>query len=317
MSHFTVLVPAENEAELERVLLPYHEYECTGIEEYTEFVIAHPADEAEAAAREIVQKEYVQNDPALKEKYEAYLKESDIASIFDSWSGYTIDEQGNVGRVTNPNAKWDWWLIGGRWTGKLLLKDGKEGTSGTPGLRTPANADPTRADSALVGDIDWDAIKAEQLGSVMDKYDAYQRLLEQAREAGPLPEDVEKAGSVWNDEGGRGEYCREAFASLDDYALSLAVDRLAYDEKLHWFDTFQESADKFYKSREQYSGMFCYKALTYAFVDTEGGWNQRGEMGWFGMSDEDKGTPDYDIAFWKFVESLELQQRIYIVDCHI
>lgn len=35
---------------------------------------------------------------------------------------YTISELGSVGKVfkrTNPNAKWDWWQIGGRWSGML------------------------------------------------------------------------------------------------------------------------------------------------------------------------------------------------------
>ena len=315
MSHFTVLVPAENKEKLEKVLLPYHEYECTGIEEYTEFVIAHPANEAEAAAREIVQREYVQNDPELKGEYEAYLKEGDIASIFEDWDGYTTDAQGNIGRVTNPNAKWDWWLIGGRWTGKLFLKDGKVGTSGEPGLLTPANTDPTRADSALVGDVDWNAIKAEQLGNVMEKYDTYHSYLNEVRE-GPTQKDIDRASQTWNDEG-RGQYCQETYTSFEDYALSVAADRIAGDNGHHWFDTFQESADLFYKSREEYQAMFDSKAMTYAFIDTEGRWNQRGEMGWFGMDNPEKGTPDYDAAFWAFIESLDPSQRVYVVDCHI
>ena len=38
MSHFTVLVNVPEGEELDAVMLPYHEYECTGIEEYTELV---------------------------------------------------------------------------------------------------------------------------------------------------------------------------------------------------------------------------------------------------------------------------------------
>ena len=92
---------------------------------------------------------------------------------------------------------------------------------------------------------------------------------------------------------------------------------MAHERGHYWFDTFQESADLFYKSREEYAAMFDREAITYAFIDTEGKWNQRGEMGWFGVDDKEKGTPDYDAAFWKFVESLAPEQRIYIVDCHI
>lgn len=320
MSHFTVLVPAENELHLEQVLMPYHEYECTGIEAYTEFVVEYPAVEAEQAAIEIVSKDYVQNDEVLKEKYEGYLAEGDLASIFDDWSGLIFDEQGNVGRLTNPNAKWDWWLVGGRWTGKLILKEpAPDGAySGKPGLMTSANTDPRRADSAYVKDVDWNAIHAERIGRVMGKYDTYHQCLDEVLEVGGAsPSHKEKAAKAWNDDGGRGEICRKAFDTIDDYALSLAVDDLAYERGHHWFDTFQESADIHYKSREEYAAMFGKEAVTYAFIDTGGNWNQRGEMGWWGMDDKEKGTPDYDAVFWKFVESLEPEQRIYIVDCHI
>ena len=36
---------------------------------------------------------------------------------------YSVDEKGMY-YVSNPNAKWDWWTIGGRWDGWLVKKDG-------------------------------------------------------------------------------------------------------------------------------------------------------------------------------------------------
>ena len=45
------------------------------------------------------------------------------------------DENLEIQKV-NPNAKWDWFEIGGRWPGRLRLKNGE------------------RADSALLNDID-------------------------------------------------------------------------------------------------------------------------------------------------------------------
>src|SRR5690606_13347634 len=36
-----------------------------------------------------------------------------------------LDESGKVTQLverTNPNKKWDWWVIGGRWSGMLPLK---------------------------------------------------------------------------------------------------------------------------------------------------------------------------------------------------
>ena len=45
------------------------------------------------------------------------------------------EETGRRGYWENPNARWDWYEIGGRWGGKLRLRDG------------------TRADVAVVGEV--------------------------------------------------------------------------------------------------------------------------------------------------------------------
>lgn len=58
----------------------------------------------------------------------------------------------------NPNTKWNWWMVGGRWTGSLRLKPGKTGFTGKPGLQTKPNTDPMRCDRARIGDIDWPAM---------------------------------------------------------------------------------------------------------------------------------------------------------------
>lgn len=95
MSHFTVLVPAKDKDELEARLLPYHEYECTGIEQYIEFV---PEDMDE-----------------LQKDFTEHGKGRDFETFVEDWSGAEKNEQGIYGRWTNPNKKWDWWEVGGRW----------------------------------------------------------------------------------------------------------------------------------------------------------------------------------------------------------
>lgn len=64
----------------------------------------------------------------------------------------------------NPKGKWDWYQIGGRWTGSLKLKDDVKATSdmyGEPSLLLEKGVDPyfharneTWVDSALIKDID-------------------------------------------------------------------------------------------------------------------------------------------------------------------
>ena len=59
------------------------------------------------------------------------------------------------------------------------------------------------------------------------------------------------------------------------------------------------------------------KAITYALVDLQGCWYARGEMGWFGMSDDGKGDEGYDKIYWNFINSLDPNQKLYVIDCHI
>ena len=347
MSHYTVLVPAEDEEELYERLIPYYEYGCSkenDAELERRGLLVFRSVEAEY--REEYENDSVtmvkMPDGRLLYRWDdefrkpgtfgtgtdthevpAHLKIVQVphkeryatfGEFVEDWAGYTFSEEHKTwGYHKGTNEKWDWYAVGGRYTGRLHLKDGANGESGMPGLMTEHNTDPTRADAALVGDVDFESMKAEQLGWKMDTYDAYHSLLAKVKTNG-IPDGVkEKAEKTWNDR----EFCREAFATLEDYTLVVAVDNIDEDRKLPFMLTFQESADIHYKSREEYAAMFSARALTYAFVDTEGNWNQRGEMGWWGMDDKEKGTPDYDAAFWKFIESLAPEQRIYIVDCHI
>ncbi len=55
-----------------------------------------------------------------------------------------INESGDLLTTYNPESKWDWWEIGGRWKNKLILKKGFEGS--------PCN-------EALASDIDFQAIE--------------------------------------------------------------------------------------------------------------------------------------------------------------
>ena len=41
----------------------------------------------------------------------------------ESWHNYSLNEEGTgYGYYKNPFEKWDWYQIGGRWAGSLLLK---------------------------------------------------------------------------------------------------------------------------------------------------------------------------------------------------
>lgn len=87
MSHYTVAVIHSREQDIENLLAPYDENSLDKFKDCTEKV------------------------ESLKEEYE------DISELLDD---YGYDEyEGKYGYWYNPNVKWDWWIVGGRWRGKL------------------------------------------------------------------------------------------------------------------------------------------------------------------------------------------------------
>lgn len=266
MSHFTVLVPARDENDLRDKLLPYHEYECTGIEQYIEFV---PADMEK-----------------LQADYERYGAEDDTLEMFaQDCFGYHKSADGVYGRMTNPNTKWDWYVIGGRWTGLLQLKTFEameHAGDGTPGLMTAPNNNPLTADWARHGDVDWDGMVQEQFDSAMRKYDTYHEI------KGRLLE------------------------TLDGEELDKAIDKEMLEAK---YFIWEDDIAKLEVSRDDFAAKLKEKALTFAFIDLEGKWNERGNMGWWAIVTDE--NPDYDQAFWKFVKTIPDDMRVYVVDCHI
>lgn len=84
--------------------------------------------------------------------FEEYMKD---------WERATFDEEmQDYGYWENPNAKWDWYLIGGRWSDRLVTKDGVTGKKGEPSLicAYTLSADNTYS-SLKIKDIDWNHIK--------------------------------------------------------------------------------------------------------------------------------------------------------------
>lgn len=98
---------------------PYNEF--TEDEQYLKFkVCEEPKEEIDAKYEE--QKENFEN-------FDDFLLK---------WYGYRVNpDTGEYGYTCNPNAKWDWWQIGGGWADILRLKDG------------------TTANGAFVKDVDF------------------------------------------------------------------------------------------------------------------------------------------------------------------
>ena len=92
----------------------------------------------------------------------------------------------------NPDAKWDWHQLGGRWQGTLKLSPGGFGKSGDPGMMEEETR-PGYCDQSLKGDIDWAYMNAEELTRAKQSWEKAHEEIRQARENNDPDNDVEKA----------------------------------------------------------------------------------------------------------------------------
>jgi len=99
----------------------------------------------------------------------------------DYYDKENIGEDGEVYSTYNPDSKWDWYVIGGRWRNQLKLIEGKkEFFEGENGI----NKDIQKkgwCDSARIKDVDWDGMKIDNEKKYSDLWDeAYERLKNEA-----------------------------------------------------------------------------------------------------------------------------------------
>ena len=87
-----------------------------------------------------------------EELYESYLGDDKKRLLSEG----LLNEAGDLYETFNPDAKWDWYQIGGRWQGSLILKQGKTGFKGTPSLLTEPSE---HYDGAYVRDIDFERMR--------------------------------------------------------------------------------------------------------------------------------------------------------------
>lgn len=156
MSHFTCLVINDN---VEEQLEPYFELECTMSRE--EIKNDSRAEFTERLTTEELEKDFLRVKNENPELYYENLEE-----FAEDYHGYSkLDDEEVWGRWTNPNSKWDWYQVGGRWSGMFKIKDNPKYPNdiqvGSPGLMTePAKRG--YADSIRLCDIDFEGMIKEK-----------------------------------------------------------------------------------------------------------------------------------------------------------
>jgi len=172
MSHFTVLVIGDN---VDEQLYPYCELECSMNQEQikndprSKFVQEFTTEELEKDFIKVKNEqpeEYFETLEEFAEEYHGYQKDDDT----DGW-----------GSRTNPNSKWDWYSIGGRWSGIFKVKNKpKYPDDLVIGKRGTFDNIPKKGyvDSARLCDIDFDGMKLDGIENATKNWkEAQQKIL--------------------------------------------------------------------------------------------------------------------------------------------
>ena len=286
MSHFTVLVIGPDP---EGQLAPYDEN--INVEPYKSYVDAsHDTWPRYVAAKEGV-------DPADNAAIASWAK----AHYGDDDEKFEVDDIGLYTWSTyNPKSQWDWYEIGGRWTGFFTLKPGASGSLGRPGLMTEAGK-PGTADQAYRGAVDLEAMLAAHAAGACEQFDRYSAIV--AQHAASTPFAV-----LLDQHDGDIEAARQAFwAQPLIQALSQA----------NLNPTHEDHAAFYGPDRDEFMARQAKRCTcTYAIV-AEGIWQAQGKMGWFGMSSDDRPDEDWHDFWFRMVEPLADDTLLTLVDCHI
>lgn len=362
MSHFSVLVIGPDH---EKQLAPYHEFECTGIDD--EFVkdidrteevradyeaatvirlklpdgtLADFFDEKgnwiPAYSREAEHGRRTYFVPAGCEQVEVPAKQvetfADYASSDHGWPivpfghqpalgnkgqhgldlpaehkyGYIIvDECGAVVKCidrTNPNAKWDWYQVGGRWSGFFKLKPGATGALGSRGLMGASRStEHGRADVLTKGAIDLESMRNDAALRAAADWDRHASITNGARwepwaaVRDKYPGDHEKAREFYNEQ-------PAVIAMRNDKAFN----------RRHW-----DGVDEFLTPRDKFIERAKGRAVTTFAVVYNGEWSARGSMGWFGAVSDAMDEDKWAELFNALIDGLPDDTLLTVVDCHI
>lgn len=303
MSHFTVVVITATPDEIERVLAPYDE----NLEiPHTEYI--------EPDVLEQTRKLYAEHpeygvDPADPLAVLRAYKEGDVQAE-DGPDGTVLYSHQST---WNPNAKWDWWQIGGRWGGFFQLKEGEQAE--------PANASEYEFEHSLNGfpipdlggktdqarkrQIDFEAMRTAATIKAHADYDRFER----ATKGMPTPRRWSEVLDLYGENQvdlARKVYREQPFV----HALDAARIGPFGDDPVEYWCVTSGGRDAYIACKADEAG------VPFAIV-ADGVWRQRGQMHWFAVVSDEMDAGDWNAMVRRFYDQLPDDTLLTCVDCHI
>ncbi len=304
MSHFTVLVIGPNP---EDQLAPYHEFECTGVDnEYIQDV-----DITDEVQQQIDSYKKSDEDADKVNPLQAALEyhglekrviadKSEFCSETHKY-GYAVVRDGALVKAirrTNPNAKWDWYLLGGRWTGFFKLKQDEVGMAGEPGIMTEP-AKKGHADQVLLQNIDIEGMHNAKGIEAAKAWDEVQTIIEGTPECLSWDE-IRKQNDGMPIQGIRDLYWAQPRMQ-------------AWQKAKRHFDDLED----YLVPRAEYIDRARKRAIMTFAVVKDGQWYERGSMGWWGMVSDEKDADEWLNQFNALIDGLPGDTLMSVYDCHI
>lgn len=297
MSHFSVAVITEGKPtkeDLEKILAPYdEELEVITYKSKAE-AIAKVREEIAAYARDTYA-DYLKDKEEYKKRgaspeHIKYLEEE-----FPKKLGWTdeecyqdaikyeeeedIMEDGGIRSHYNPDAKWDWWELGGRWCGTLFVPEScTDFKYGTPSW---FNRD---SDSYA---CEYEGLKKVDMARIKDlQFPETEKL-------------AKRAARFWE------LYIEKQEPETEDDKELLKWN--FYSEK-YYLDKYKDK-EGYVRARSTFT--------TYAVITKDGKWHEQGSMGWFGMSTGDEPISWADGYKQLVLDGAGESDYMTIIDCHI
>lgn len=212
----------------------------------------------------------------------------------------------NAEETCDDDRKWDWWQVGGRWTGYFPYRAefANEVICGKPGPGA-SDAPARRCDGGPKRALDLGALREEKAVEARRAYAEFHALIlgkPRGKSWASFQADLD-AGRITIGDARIQYHNQPAIQALN------GTDFRFYDDPLAEFGL----PESLYIERAKAQAVPGWATIT-----TDGRWMAPGTMGWFAMSDA---TEDSQIGYWEvanaYIESLPDDVCIIVVDCHI
>lgn len=348
MSHFTVLVIGPNP---EKQLAPYQENntgDCP--KEYLEF---HDVEEKYRKEYEEqgIEKVIMPDGRKLykwdkqfripgtvgtgsnthKVPEELEIKEIPFKELYSSfeefikdWAGYKEKDEvtGKYGYWENPNAKWDWYSLGGHWRGFFKLKHPNRKTV-LGSLGAFGNWPEFDSDQALKKDIDFEGMEEAEAHEAKEKYEMVERLF-----GGEIPKIEHRWKDIINEKNEKYNKMnhnekREFYHTQPALMKIKELRKQCYPENTYPFSKKERKIlvwldlEDYQCSKEEYIHTAKAQAYTTFAVIKDGKWYDRREMGWWGCASNEMGEDEWCNKFHTLIHDLPDETLLSVYDYHI